>query len=72
MAASWLRYFHLSANYTQDIDVRPLAKLGMFLSGCRKWNRCVKVFDGGVMPFICFPAIPWKGLIEERGKQSGV
>lgn len=47
-----------------------LAGLEFFRTGCRKWNRCVPVFNKGMMPFICLPAIAWKGLTEERGKQG--
>lgn len=47
-----------------------LVGLDFFRTGCRKWNCCVPVFNQGMMPFICLPAIAWKGLTEERGKRG--
>lgn len=45
---------NFNVNYIEYVRA---GKSGMFLTGCRKWNCYVKVFNDGVMPFICFPAI---------------
>lgn len=45
---------------------------GMFLTGLRKWKCCVNAFNKGMMPLICFPAIPCKRLTREIGKQSWI